>query len=75
MCILLVAQVQELLHLWDRIIGYDSLLPVAVLAVAVVVFRRELVLATHNVDDLMDTMEDLSQLKVVPLLQGLLFDS
>lgn len=67
--------VSELLLLWDRVVGFDSLLPLAVLGVAVVVFRRELILATHNIDDLMDTMEDLSQVRVVPLLQGLLFDS
>jgi len=32
-------QVEEVLLLWDRIIGMDSLLPVTVLAVAVVCFR------------------------------------
>lgn len=31
--------VQEVLLLWDRVIGLDSLLPLAVLAVAVVCFR------------------------------------
>lgn len=33
-------QVEEVLLLWDRIIGLDSLLPVALLAVAVMCFRR-----------------------------------
>lgn len=33
------AQVEEVLLLWDRVIGLDSLLPVALLAVAVVCFR------------------------------------
>lgn len=31
----------ETLLLWDRIIGYDSLLPLPVLAVAVLTFRWE----------------------------------
>ena len=33
--------VGEVLLLWDRIIGFDSLLPVPLLAVAVLAFRRQ----------------------------------
>lgn len=35
------AQVEEVLLLWDRVVGLDSLLPVALLAAAVVCFRRQ----------------------------------
>ena len=33
--------VEQVLLLWDRIIAHDSLLPLAILALAVFVFRRE----------------------------------
>ncbi len=33
--------VGEVLLLWDRIIGFDSLLPLPLLAVAVIAFRRQ----------------------------------
>ncbi len=40
MCVYVHApQVEEVLLLWDRVIGLDSLFPVAVLAVAVLCFR------------------------------------
>ena len=34
-------EVGEVLLLWDRIIGFDSLLPLPLLAVAVLAFRRQ----------------------------------
>lgn len=37
--------VGEVLLLWDRILGFDSLLPLPLLAVAVVAFRRQVSLA------------------------------
>jgi hypothetical protein len=36
--------------------------------------RRDLILAASSADELIEVMEDLSQLKVVPLLQAILFD-
>ncbi len=33
--------VGEVLLLWDRVIGFDSLLPLPLLAVAVIAFRRQ----------------------------------
>ncbi|DBB03987.1 TPA: hypothetical protein ACH3X1_013053 [Trebouxia sp. C0004] len=65
--------VGEVLLVWDRIIGFDSLLPLPLLAVAVIAFRRQVLLAADSREQIMSTMEDLSQLKVVPLLQGMLF--
>lgn len=63
----------ELLLLWDRIVGFDSLLPVVLLAVAVLVVRRKVLLAAGSPADVSAALEDISQLKVVPLLQSLLF--
>lgn len=37
--------------------------------------RRDLVLAAASSDELLEVLEDLSQVRVVPLLQALLFDS
>jgi hypothetical protein len=37
--------------------------------------RRDLVLAVHSSDELLEVLEDLSQLRVVPLMQAVLFDS
>lgn len=37
--------------------------------------RRDLVLAVHSADELLEVLEDLSQLRVVPLMQAVLFDS
>ncbi|KAA6421890.1 MAG: hypothetical protein FRX49_08209 [Trebouxia sp. A1-2] len=65
--------VGEVLLLWDRIIGFDSLLPLPLLAVAVIAFRRQVLLTADSREQIMSIMEDLSQLKVVPLLQGILF--
>ncbi|KAL3154472.1 hypothetical protein ABBQ32_013938 [Trebouxia sp. C0010 RCD-2024] len=65
--------VGEVLLLWDRIIGFDSLLPLPLLAVAVLAFRRQVLLSAESKEEVMSIMEDLSQLKTVPLIQGILF--
>lgn len=65
--------VGEVLLLWDRIIGFDSLLPLPLLAVAILAFKRQVLLSSESKEQVMSVMEDLSQLKVVPLLQGVLF--
>ncbi|KAI8462764.1 MAG: hypothetical protein J3K34DRAFT_527500 [Monoraphidium minutum] len=66
---------REALLLWDRVIGFDSLLPLPLLAVAVLTFRRDLILSAASPDELSEAVEDLGQLRVVPLLQALLFDA
>lgn len=65
--------VEEVLLLWDRVIGLDSLFPVALLAVAVVCFRRQVILSCQASREVLDAMSDLSQLQTVPLLQAVLF--
>ncbi|KIZ03010.1 hypothetical protein MNEG_4946 [Monoraphidium neglectum] len=63
----------ETLLLWDRVIGFDSLLPLPLLAVAVV--TRDLILAAASPEELTEAVEDLGEIRVVPLLQALLFDA
>eukprot|EP00899_Mesostigma_viride_P024537 jgi/Mesvir1/5268/Mv15381-RA.1 len=65
--------VEEVLLLWDRVIGFHSLTPVALLAAAVFMFRRSAVLACRSAEEVVATLADLSQLKTVPLLQHVLF--
>ena len=36
-------RVEEILHLWDRVIAFDDLTPVAVLAAAIFAFRSKAV--------------------------------
>lgn len=38
-------EVEQVLLLWDRVIGYDSVLPLAIAAAAVIAFRRDALLA------------------------------
>jgi hypothetical protein len=65
--------VKEVLLLWDRILGHDSLLPLPLLAAAVVVFRAKELLQAQSSEDVEEMLEDFSSLRVVPLLQYLLF--
>mmetsp|Transcript_9683 Transcript_9683/g.31537 ORF Transcript_9683/g.31537 Transcript_9683/m.31537 type:complete len:540 (-) Transcript_9683:87-1706(-) len=63
----------QVLLLWDRIIGFDSLLPLALMAAALFVFRRASVMACATPEDVRESFADLSDVRVVPLLQGVLF--
>uniref|UniRef100_A0A673J2Q7 TBC1 domain family member 19-like n=1 Tax=Sinocyclocheilus rhinocerous TaxID=307959 RepID=A0A673J2Q7_9TELE len=63
----------QLLLLWDRILGYDSLEIVAVLATAVFVFRAENLMEVTSLASAEAVLADLSTLKVMPLLQIFLF--
>uniref|UniRef100_A0A8B9LI38 TBC1 domain family, member 19 n=1 Tax=Astyanax mexicanus TaxID=7994 RepID=A0A8B9LI38_ASTMX len=63
----------QLLLLWDRILGYDSLEIVAVLAAAVFTFRAENLMQVTSLASAEAVLADLSTLKVMPLLQVFLF--
>mmetsp|Transcript_13828 Transcript_13828/g.35745 ORF Transcript_13828/g.35745 Transcript_13828/m.35745 type:complete len:404 (-) Transcript_13828:224-1435(-) len=68
-------QMDQVLLLWDRVVGYDSLMPLAMMAAAIMAFRREILLAAERYEEVKDVMDDLSQMKVAPLLQGLMVSS
>ena len=59
---------EETLHLWDRIFGYDSLLILAVLAVAILSYRRENLLSSSSPAAAEAVLADISTIKVVPVL-------
>ncbi|XP_077357618.1 TBC1 domain family member 19 isoform X2 [Festucalex cinctus] len=63
----------QLLFLWDRILGYDSLEPVAVLAAAIFAFRAENLMEVTSLASAEAVLADLSTLKVMPLIQIFLF--
>jgi hypothetical protein len=66
-------EVDQLYHLWDRVIGYDSLELLPIMAVAIFIFRANLILNCNTNDEFEENFYDLSQIKTVPLLQHLLF--
>ncbi|KAJ8008054.1 hypothetical protein DPEC_G00100790 [Dallia pectoralis] len=63
----------QLLLLWDRILGYDSLEIVAVLAASVFAFRAENLMEVTSLASAEAVLADLSTLKVMPLIQIFLF--
>ncbi|KAM5339510.1 TBC1 domain family member 19 isoform 3-T3 [Glossophaga mutica] len=63
----------QLLLLWDRILGYNSLELLAVLAAAVFAFRAVNLMEVTSLAAAEAVLADLSTLKVMPLLQIFLF--
>jgi hypothetical protein len=63
------------LSLWDRILGYDSLVILPTLAAAIINFRTVDILQSSSREQVTDLFVDMSKMKVVPLLQSFLFDS
>ena len=59
--------------LLDRIIGYDSAEIVALTAVALIIYRSELLMQATTQDEVDDLFYDISHIKVIPLLQHFLF--
>lgn len=55
--------------LWDIILAYDSLEIVPVLALAIVVFRKENLMKVNTLANIEAVLADLSSIAVVPLLQ------
>ncbi|KAJ9444733.1 hypothetical protein DIPPA_25431 [Diplonema papillatum] len=66
-------EVEQVLHLWDRILAYDSLWLLSVLAAAVFLWRGRSVLQAETPSDIRALFVDFSKLQVVPLLQYYLF--
>ena len=66
-------EIDQVLHLWDRVIGYEDTCVLAVVAVAVFVSRAETVMATNVPSEAVQILMEGSRLKVVALLQMILF--
>lgn len=59
--------------LWDRILGFESLEILPIFAASIFVFRANLILNCSSLDEFEELFIDLSQIKVVPLIQHFLF--
>ena len=64
-----VLEPDQLLVLWDRIFGYMDLSLLAVLAVAIFVYRSESLLMCSNASFVEKIMSEHSRIKVIPILQ------
>lgn len=62
-------QPQELLILWDLILGYDSLEILSLLAIIILSFRKESLLQVSTIESIEAVLADLSSIKVLPLVQ------
>lgn len=60
---------EQLLQLWDLILGYDSLEIIPLLSVVILVFRKENLLKVTTLQNIEAVLADLSSIAVVPLLQ------
>ncbi|XP_065203977.1 TBC1 domain family member 19 [Planococcus citri] len=60
---------EQLLYLWDIILGYDSLEVIPLLAVSILSFRKENLLQVDTLPNVEAILADLSSIHVIPLLQ------
>ncbi|KAL7044718.1 hypothetical protein ACKWTF_002032 [Chironomus riparius] len=60
---------QELLILWDLILGYDSLEILSLLAIIILSFRKESLMQVSTIESIEAVLADLSSIKVLPLVQ------
>ena len=63
----------QILHLWDRVIGFMDTTILAVLAVAIFLSRSQPLLHCKNKDDALSILAEGSRLKVICLIQMVLF--
>ena len=63
----------QLLLLWDRIIGFDSLLLLPMLAVAILEFRTSYLMLATTFEQAENMLSDLHHIAILPLLQTTLF--
>ena len=63
----------QLLLLWDRIIGFDSLLLLPMLAVGILEFRTSYLMLATTFEQAENMLSDLHHIAILPLLQATLF--
>jgi hypothetical protein len=68
-----VLEVEEVLLLWDRVIGFDSLLVFAVAAAGLFAWRASLLRDCGDEQEARAVLEDMAGVQIVPLLQTVLF--
>lgn len=60
---------QQLLTLWDLILGFDSLEILSLLAIIILSFRKESLMHVSSFENIEAVLADLSSIKVLPLIQ------
>ncbi|TMW62426.1 hypothetical protein Poli38472_005044 [Pythium oligandrum] len=68
-----VLELQQLLLLWDRIVGYDSIQLLAVVAAALFHFRADELEGVTSMDEIRALYAEQLEIQVIPLLQEYLF--
>ena len=66
-------EVDQIYLLFDRIIGFETLEILPILAAGIFVFRSNLILNCTNQEEFDELFLDLSQIKVMPIIQHFLF--
>lgn len=66
-------EVDQLMYLWDRVIGFRSLLPLSILAAGVMLIKKDLLMLAQTAAEAKEAVRDLSKVNVGALLQGTLF--
>ena len=73
LCFITVFEIDQLLILWDRILGFDDLTLLAVLATAIFISRSQPLMMCTSGENAELMLNECSALKVLPLLQMMLF--
>lgn len=68
-----VLPVQEVMSLWDRMLGCDSLVLFPVAAVALLSWRAHALQACNSADEVQAVLQHMTCVRIVPLMQALLF--
>lgn len=65
-------EVDQILHLWDRVVGYQDPTLLAIMAVSVFLLRAEAILCSNVAADITIMLMEGSRLRCVPMLQMVL---
>ena len=68
-----VLDVEQILWLWDRMIGFDSTDIIAILAAAMVHIRKDMLMAAKDLEQVQSCFGDMRMMKVIPLIQNFIF--
>ncbi|OQS03927.1 hypothetical protein THRCLA_03790 [Thraustotheca clavata] len=68
-----ILEIDQVLLLWDRVIGYDSLEVLAIFAAALFTFRSQDLLLVLKAEDVKDLFSVALEIQVLPILQQFLF--
>ena len=72
-CFVGYIEVDQIYLIFDRIIGFESLEILPILAASIFVFRANMILNVQSQDEFDELFFDMSQIKVMPLIQHFLF--